>query len=345
MSEQNKIALVTGLTGFVATEIALRFLQAGYTVRGTVRSTAKGEAWKSLEPQKQYGDRIQLAVVPDMLAKTAYVEAVKGVSVFLHVASPIPDFAKPSTDHENVLIRPAIEGSQNALYAALGEPTVEKFILTSSTAASQSPAVYGDASKWISPQTWNPTTYEQAIDPQMPAMLAYAASKALAEKAFWQAVETQKAHFEAVAILPGMVFGRSHSPVADPKKPITGTNEMLYNNSFKTDGDPASPLSRTFVSVKDTAEAHFQAAVRPGVNGKRLVVGSLGSPDRWIAAFKQHFPERQFPHLPADYEPAPSIQIDSSATEQVLGFKLETLEETALEAGRYFQDVVEQAPP
>ena len=35
---ERRLALITGVSGFIAKHIALRFLQAGWTVRGTLRS-------------------------------------------------------------------------------------------------------------------------------------------------------------------------------------------------------------------------------------------------------------------------------------------------------------------
>lgn len=53
--------LITGINGFIATEVALTFLEAGYAVRGTVRSIEKAELWKA--SYAQYIDRLQVCVL------------------------------------------------------------------------------------------------------------------------------------------------------------------------------------------------------------------------------------------------------------------------------------------
>jgi nucleoside-diphosphate-sugar epimerase len=71
---------------FIATECALVFMEAGYTVKGTVRSKDKADGWIASFPQ--YKDRFQYAIVPDMVAPGSYDEAVKGCDYVVHTASP-----------------------------------------------------------------------------------------------------------------------------------------------------------------------------------------------------------------------------------------------------------------
>ena len=56
--------LVTGVNGFLAVFIAQRLLQDGYSVRGTVRSAAKGEHLKKIFAE--YGDKLEIVEVPDI---------------------------------------------------------------------------------------------------------------------------------------------------------------------------------------------------------------------------------------------------------------------------------------
>jgi nucleoside-diphosphate-sugar epimerase len=43
MSQQN-LALITGVSGFIAKHVALRFLQTGWAVRGTLRNLDRADA-------------------------------------------------------------------------------------------------------------------------------------------------------------------------------------------------------------------------------------------------------------------------------------------------------------
>lgn len=61
--------LVTGANGFIAAWVVKKLLEAGYSVRGSVRSEAKGAHLKSTFAE--YGDKFELAVVPDMTKVSA----------------------------------------------------------------------------------------------------------------------------------------------------------------------------------------------------------------------------------------------------------------------------------
>ena len=70
--------LVTGANGLLGSHIADQFLSYGYKVRGTVRDTKKN-AWLADVFTAKYGqDSFELFKVPDMAARGAYDEAVKG---------------------------------------------------------------------------------------------------------------------------------------------------------------------------------------------------------------------------------------------------------------------------
>lgn len=76
-SPSSQTILITGASGFVATHTLNVFLEAGYSVRGTVRSD--GCAAKVRETHAMYSDRLSFAIVPDIRMKGALDEAVKGV--------------------------------------------------------------------------------------------------------------------------------------------------------------------------------------------------------------------------------------------------------------------------
>ena len=125
-------------------------MEAGYTVKGTVRSKDKADAWIALFPQ--YKDLFQYAIVPDMVAPGSYDEAVKGCDYIVHTASPaalnpkvcirlseaeesISNWSVPPQDAEKDILLPAIEGTKNIVYATKHEPRIKRVIFTSSMAA------------------------------------------------------------------------------------------------------------------------------------------------------------------------------------------------------------------
>lgn len=78
--------LVTGANGYLAVWVVKKYLEAGYSVRGTVRSLSKSAFLT--EKFSNYGDRFELVVVNDIVNDGAFDEAVKGVDVIAHTASP-----------------------------------------------------------------------------------------------------------------------------------------------------------------------------------------------------------------------------------------------------------------
>ena len=78
--------LVTGANGYIATWITKKYLEAGYSVRCTVRSLSKSAFLN--DNFAHYGDRFELVVVEGITKDGAFDEAVKGVDAIAHTASP-----------------------------------------------------------------------------------------------------------------------------------------------------------------------------------------------------------------------------------------------------------------
>jgi nucleoside-diphosphate-sugar epimerase len=62
--------LVTGANGYIAIWVVKTLLEQGYAVRGTVRSSEKGNHLLSMF--KKYGDKFELAVVEDITKVRIY---------------------------------------------------------------------------------------------------------------------------------------------------------------------------------------------------------------------------------------------------------------------------------
>ena len=78
--------LITGANGYLGVWVVKKYLEAGYSVRGTVRSLSKSEFLR--DRFSDYGDRFELAVVEDITKDGAFDEAVRGVDAIAHTASP-----------------------------------------------------------------------------------------------------------------------------------------------------------------------------------------------------------------------------------------------------------------
>jgi nucleoside-diphosphate-sugar epimerase len=70
--------LITGVNGYIASHVADQVIAAGYKVRGTVRSKAKGELMTEVYEKRHGPGKFESVVVPDMAVDHAFDDAVKG---------------------------------------------------------------------------------------------------------------------------------------------------------------------------------------------------------------------------------------------------------------------------
>ena len=108
--------LLTGISGFIAKHVAVKLLNAGYAVRGTVRRLDRAEEVQSaVAPHLTAGAGGLSFVQADLESDAGWAEAMAGVAAVVHTASPFP-LAQPRD--EQMLIRPAMEGTLRVLKAA-----------------------------------------------------------------------------------------------------------------------------------------------------------------------------------------------------------------------------------
>lgn len=267
--------LLTGISGFLGGHVALQLLNAGYAVRGSIRSLDKAD--KVRQTLAQAGaDTTNLSFVAlDLLKDDGWAEAIAGVRFLQHTASP---FVLETPKDPQDLIRPAVEGTRRALEAALAAD-VERVVLTSSVAAIQ----YGhsDYARPLTEADWS--------DPDSAATTAYAASKTLAEREAWRLMDAAGRHDDLAVINPAVILG----PLLDedPGTSATAVRRLL-------DGKlPALPrLALSTVDVRDVAALHVDAMTNPAAAGQRCIAsdGTFWMAD--IARMLQPaFPDRRIP--------------------------------------------------
>ncbi|KAF7175191.1 hypothetical protein CNMCM7691_006595 [Aspergillus felis] len=287
---KGSMMLITGVNGFIGSHIADQFLKFGYKVRGTTRNLDKN-AWISTLFNKKYGPgNFELVAVPDMAAQGAFVEAVKGVSAVVHTATI---FSLDPNPHN--VIPGTISGTVNALEAAAQEPSVKRFVLTSSSTAALIPKP-NNAVK-VTTDTWNDEAVELAYrdPPYEPERVlpVYAASKTLSEKEAWKFMDEKKPGFTLNAVLPNMNFGPSLD-VTNQGHPSTSAivAELFKGNTNYLGG--ITP--QYFVDVQDDALLHVAAAIHPGVQSERVF--AFAEPvngDSVLAILRKLYPSRSFP--------------------------------------------------
>lgn len=278
---------ITGASGFIASNIVKQFVDNGYHVIGTVRSSAKGDKLKQL-----FGDKFDYEVVENMIKEGAFDNALKNhkdVKYLLHTASP---FFYDTTDPENDLVIPAIKGTENILKSIKAHgPQIERVVITSSDAAIYSSVDEQDASLSFDETSWNNITYEEAIkDP----VAAYYGAKSFAEKLAWEFVKNENPNFELVAVNPVYVFGPQVDS-NDAKGTLNVSNELIADVLKLKDNDFAIDKGG-FVDVRDVAKVHLLAIERPETTGKRLYcTGGKFSTQMILDIVNDKFPQLNLP--------------------------------------------------
>jgi hypothetical protein len=107
--------LVTGANGYLATWVVKKYLEAGYSVRGTVRSLSKSAFLK--DKFAHYGDRFELVPVEDTDKDGAFDEAVKDVDAIAHIASPFRYKSANPDGMSYVLLMLTASGAQDVYRA------------------------------------------------------------------------------------------------------------------------------------------------------------------------------------------------------------------------------------
>lgn len=257
---------VSGATGFIAQHIVKLLLSKGYKVVGSVRTEAKGEHLKKL----LNSDAFSYELVADVEPAGAFDKALKNhpeVSVFLHTASP---FHYKATDIEEELLKPAVNGTKNALNAIKAHgPQITKVVVTSSYAAIATASLTTDPNHTNTEESWNDITWEEA---KKDALLGYRGSKKFAEKAAWDFVATEKPNFSISYVNPLFVFGPQtfDSEVKDE----LNTSSEIINSFLKMNGDGEIPgFKGGFVDVRDVAKAHL-VAFEKDLPNQRLLLNS-----------------------------------------------------------------------
>eukprot|EP00164_Ancoracysta_twista_P003599 GFYU01004819.1.p1 GENE.GFYU01004819.1~~GFYU01004819.1.p1 ORF type:complete len:372 (+),score=97.63 GFYU01004819.1:71-1186(+) len=259
--------LVSGATGFIASQIIYDLLGKGYQVNGTMRNTSDEEKVKvlmNLRPEAK--DNLKLFQA-NLTSAEGWDEAVKGCTYVLHTASPVP-IVSPKDEDE--VIKPAVEGTMIVLEAAKKAGTVKRVVVTSSVSAV---STYTGRSV----EDYNNYTFteEDWINDET-SPHPYAKSKVRAERAAWAFVKEHKC-FELSVICPAFVLGTMHQPGFNASSTLI---KKLLNREVPVCGK----ISFHIVDVRDVSAAHLAAMVKPAAAGQRYVVaGPKENNPCWLA--------------------------------------------------------------
>ncbi|GAB1371314.1 NAD-dependent epimerase/dehydratase family protein [Candidatus Kapaibacterium sp.] len=168
-----KIALVTGINGFIGSNLAERLLNEGWKVRGLVRKTSDLKFLKGLDIEYYYGDITE----PNTLD-----EPMKGVYQVFHVAALSSDWG-----HYEKFYKINVEGTLNVAKAA-HKASVERMVYISTV------AMYGFGRLNV-----------KESDEKLHTDFPYCQTKRLAEEKVMDFVK--ESGLRLTAVKPGNVYG------------------------------------------------------------------------------------------------------------------------------------------
>ncbi|KAI9792874.1 MAG: putative secondary metabolism biosynthetic enzyme [Piccolia ochrophora] len=343
---QDKIILITGINGYLASITGLQVLQKGYTLRGSCRSRDRVQNLLN-GGFKKYASQIEIVEVPDMTVPGAFDEAVKGVHAILHMAAPVINKAsKPSE-----LIRPTVDGAVGILNSAFAHagPQLASLIFTSSAAAiinpeAKPPHTYND-------ESWNEVHEAQAAELGEDASLyaAYPAGKIGAERALWAFRESDKPSFAITTVHGAIGTG---PPVHLPSSPadLPFTIQPVYRALTGTPGaGPQESIKKMigttpYVDIRDLAGVHIWAFEHPEqADGQRyLAIAGHGAKQALYDTLRAAYPERR--DVIVEGEPGVGYQKDFAFEEDGVRFdSSKTVRETGMKWIGYDQSVLDTA--
>jgi nucleoside-diphosphate-sugar epimerase len=243
--------LVTGGSGFIGSHCILQLLEAGHTVRTTVRSLEREARVREMlkTAGAEPGGRLSFYAA-DLLHDDGWAAAMKGCEYVLHVASPFPPRVP---DDENEIIRPAVDGTLRVLRAAR-DADARRVVLTSSFAA----IGYGH------PPQDKPFTEANWTNLRGKDVLPYVKSKTMAENEAWNFMGRERGGLELAVVNPVGVFG----PVLGPEF----STSILIVQRLLDGAVPGCPkIWFGAVDVRDVADLHLRAMTHPEAKGDRFL--------------------------------------------------------------------------
>ncbi|KAI0515441.1 hypothetical protein F5B22DRAFT_646715 [Xylaria bambusicola] len=293
---KGSLILVTGASGYIASNIIFEALEAGYRVRGTTRSA--GKATTDVFQSSEY----EAVIVAHMDKEGAFDDAVKGVHAIIHVASP----TQWTSDPEEV-VKPAVNSVNSIMASAMKEPTVRSFVYTSSQAAATKSKPNQEFV--VNRDSWNTDVEVYTTEKGDPA-LVYSASKLQAERAVWDFAKKYNPNFVVNTVVPNFNIGRVIGK---------GTNSSnIILDVFRGNARFMATFPPQYViNVVEDARIHLAAAIDRTVVNERIF--AFAYPYNWndvLDVYRELWPDKEF------MQNNPELGRDMSRPDNALGLKL-----------------------
>ncbi|EIW55904.1 NAD-P-binding protein [Trametes versicolor FP-101664 SS1] len=321
--------LVTGANGYIAVWVVKSLLDAGFSVRGTVRSERKAGHLRTLFASA--GDKFEVVIVDDITKAGAFDAHVGDVDAIAHTASP---FHLKAVEPDELIV-PALQGTLSVLRSAHAHaPKLRRVIVLSSTAAVVRTNPNPAETLVLDESSWNEedvvTTREKGAAAE--GGVKYRASKTLAERAAWDFVAKEKGlQWDLVTLNPPFVFGPFLHEVAKPEDLNTSAHTWYFAVVKGTlDNEALANNGGSWVDVRDIAQAHVEALLKPEAAGNRFIVSSGGFRFQDFVSVA-HKIEPTLSAGNTSYDPSKvkfPTTYDNTRAKTVLGIKFRTVADT-----------------
>ncbi|ODN80024.1 hypothetical protein L202_03885 [Cryptococcus amylolentus CBS 6039] len=343
MSPSIPTIAITGINGFIATDLVLHFLSRNWHVRGSVRTPSQADKLKShpLYEQHLTSGTLKVIVVED-LAKSDLSGLLEGVDAIAGIAAPLPQLDNTTLTWDDYK-EPTIEPILRILGYAQKSSTIKSVTFLSSAASTVDLTL--TSGKVYTENDWNPYTEElcKTLDAKKDGMASvtwYFAAKKLAEQAVLRFQETERPSFSITTICPPMIYGPAqYITSVEQIENLAGGSQQEFLNLF---AGKTRPLPHqyfwSFVDIRDVSEA-FYLAITKGISGKFLVSAHGYNWQEFADKLRKLRPDLDayFPLGEPKRYPAHGWSIDSSKSEKQLGIQWRSTEETLLAAVEFYE--------
>lgn len=242
------VAVVTGAAGFLGTQLTKSLLEKGYTVRATARQASTESTEHLSLLAKALPGSLELVSL-DLQDQEACSRAMEGAAYVFHIAGPNVLTTGDAAKDQEVIFKPAIEGTRHIVRAAAAA-RVKRLICTSSIITAMSP--FSAIAQPANENDWNPDPTEHN---------SYIHAKYQAEReATSLAAELG---VDLITIVPSVVVG-----------PTISTRQGYSIQIIKIlleGGSWDHCLIPLYIDIRDYALANLRAAETPSAQGRYLV--------------------------------------------------------------------------
>ncbi|GAP89547.1 putative 3-beta hydroxysteroid dehydrogenase protein [Rosellinia necatrix] len=332
--------LVTGASGLIGFRILRAALEAGLSVRYTVRSEEKARIVASNPSVARFpGGRLSPAATRDLTVDGAFDAALEGITHVIHAGAPVPvPTYHPAAD----IFRPTVGMASSLLASALRAPAVRRVVVTSS--------ILGNLPLGPRPPLAIPVSAATrvALPDPFPAAFddvyhGYILGKIVELRDSDEFARTREPHFGICHVNPGYVFGRNELVLdATMMQTHNSSNKSLMMAMLGVELPfPLQPVPNLggFAHIDDVADVHLRVAfldkTAPGL--KDFGVSTNVNFDKIFDHVEETFPEAvaagifkrgKVSTMPLNY--------DSSETEHLLGRKLKLFSKAVIDVARQY---------